>query len=44
MESDSLSPYRIDESLYINKNNPHKERLLHTFTKLMETDLYGLGI
>lgn len=39
-----LSEYQLFISLYISKNNPNREKLLHAFSKLMENDLYGLGI
>ena len=39
-----LAEYQLFISLYLNKNNPNKDLLLHAFSKLMEADLYGLGI
>ena len=39
-----LSEYQLFISLYISKNNPNREKLLYAFSKLMENDLYGLGI
>lgn len=39
-----LAEYQLFISLYINKDNPNKEVLLRSFSKLMEQDLYGLGI
>lgn len=39
-----LEEYQLFISLYFSKDNPNKENLLRAFSKLMEADLYGLGI
>ena len=39
-----LDEYQLFISLYMNRNNPNKESLLQAFSKLMEQDLYCLGI
>lgn len=39
-----LDEYQLYISLYMRKDNPYREPLLHSFTKLMETDLYGLSL
>ena len=39
-----LAEYQLFISLYICKDNPNRDMLLQAFSKLMKTDLYGLGI
>lgn len=39
-----LEEYQLFISLYMRKDNPNKETLLRAFSKLMEEDLYGIGI
>lgn len=39
-----LAEYQLFISLYFCKDNPNRDMLLQAFSKLMKTDLYGLGI
>ena len=36
--------YRLYVSIYINKNNPNKEKIIDAFNELVKTDLYELGL
>lgn len=36
--------YRLFVSMFINRNNPKREVLIHAFNELVRTDLYELGI
>ena len=36
--------YRLFVSMFINRNNPKRELLIHAFNELVRTDLYELGI
>lgn len=39
----SQNPYEINEE-GLCKDNPNRETLLRAFSRLMEEDLYGIGI
>lgn len=34
----------LKESMFVNRNNPKREVLIHAFNELVRTDLYELGI
>ena len=36
--------YRLYVSIYINKNNPNKEKIIDAFNELVKTDLYEFGL